>query len=106
MTKTYFIARGRILRIQDGAASVLRVQSGALWVTQEGDSRDYYLADGSAFQLTGNGLVIAQATRPSSVSLSAVPPVMATKGGSFGARLGRFWSSLYAPHACPTTVSL
>jgi hypothetical protein len=106
MTKTYFIARGRILRIQDGAASVLRVQSGALWLTQEGDSRDYYLADGSAFQLTGNGLAIAQATRPSSVSLSAVHPVMAAKGRSFGARLGRVWSSLYAPRACPTTVSL
>lgn len=106
MTKTYFMARGRILRIQGGAASVLRVQSGALWVTQEGDSRDYYLADGGAFQLTGNGLAIAQATRPSSVSLSAVHPVMAAKGRSFGARLARFWTSLYAPHARPTAVSL
>ena len=66
----------------------------------------YYLADGSAFQLTGNGLAIAQATRPSSVSLSAVHPVMAAKGRSFGARLARFWSSLYAPHARPTAVSL
>lgn len=106
MTKTYFIARGRILRIQDGVGRVLRVQSGALWLTQEGDSRDYYLADGSAFQLTGGGLVIAQATRPSSVSLSAVHPVMAAKGPSLGARLARFWSSLYAPYARPTTVSL
>jgi hypothetical protein len=106
MTKTYVMARGRILRIQDGSGSVLRVQSGALWLTQEGDSRDYYLADGGAFQLTGKGLVIAQATRPSSVSLTAVNPVMAAKGRGFGARVARFWSSLYAPYARPTTVSL
>lgn len=45
MTKTYAMQRGRILRIDDGAGSVVRVHSGGLWLTQ--------------------------ATRPSSISLSA-----------------------------------
>lgn len=106
MTRTYFMARGRMLRIRDGVGSVLRVQSGALWLTQEGDSRDHYIAEGSAFRLSSKGLALAQATRPSSVSLSTVHSVQAAKGRSFGARLSRFWSSLYAPHARPTTVSL
>ena len=106
MTKTYFMARGRILRIQDGAGSVVHVHSGALWLTEEGDRRDYYLEPGSAFRLNRDGLAIAHATRPSSVSLTVAETVKKTKGHSFGARLAQFWSSLYAPHARPTTVSL
>ena len=106
MTKTYFMARGRMLRIHGGADRILEVQSGGLWVTQEGDRRDYYLAPGSSFRVTGKGLVLAQATRHTTVALSGAQPIEAEKARSFGARLGRFWSSLYAPHACPTTVSL
>jgi Protein of unknown function (DUF2917) len=106
MTKTYVMARGRILRIQDGAGSVVQVHSGALWVTQEGDGRDYYLDEGSALQLSGSGLALAQATRPSRVSLRATEPVSAVKRSSLGMRLLRFWFSVYAPHARPTTVSL
>jgi hypothetical protein len=106
MTRTYLMARGRILRIQDGAGSVVQVHSGALWLTQEGDARDYYLGEGSALRLSGSGLALAQATRPSRVSLRATEPVPAVKQPSFGMRLLRFWFSLYAPHARPTTVSL
>ena len=96
MTKTYFLGRGSVLRIQDGAGSVVRVQSGGVWLTQEGDSRDYYLAEGSTLRLSGNGLALAQATRPSSVSLSAAQP----------AANGRFWSWLFAPQVRPMAVSL
>jgi hypothetical protein len=105
MTKTYFMARGRILRIQGGADHNLQVQSGGLWVTQEGDRRDYYLAPGSSFRVSGKGLVLAQATCPTTVALSGTQPLQA-KSRTFRARLARFWSSLYAPHARPTTVSL
>jgi hypothetical protein len=105
MTKTYFMARGRMLRIHGGADRILQVQSGGLWVTQEGDRRDYYLAPGSSFRVSGDGLVLAQATRHTTVTLSGAQP-QAEKARSFGARLARFWSSLYAPHAQPTTVSL
>jgi hypothetical protein len=100
------MARGRILRVQDGAGSVVHVHSGAVWLTQEGDGRDYYLGAGSALRLSGRGLALAQATRPSRVSLRATEPVSAVKRPSFGMRLLRFWFSLYAPHARPTTVSL
>ena len=92
MTKTYFITRGRMLRIRDGAESLLCVHRGALWVTQEGDPRDYYLPAGSSLRLSSNGLAIAQATRPSSVSLSVAEPVKAARERSFR-------SSLSAPQA-------
>jgi hypothetical protein len=105
MTKTYFMARGRILRIQ-GVGSVVRVQNGGVWLTQEGDGRDYYLGEGSTLRLSSTGLVLAQATRSSSISLTAASPVKAVKRLSFGARLARWWFSLYARHAQPTTVSL
>ena len=106
MTRTYFMARSRMLRIHAGAERMLQVQSGGLWVTQEGDRRDYYLEPGSSFRVTGKGLVLAQATRPTTVALTGAEPIKAEKARSFGARLARFWTSLYAPHARPMAVSL
>jgi len=71
MDKRYYIARGRLLRIRDGAKRVLHVRRGALWLTQEGDRRDYYLAAGSTFRLDRDGLAVAQATRPTTVMLTS-----------------------------------
>ena len=106
MTKTYFMARGRMLRIAHAAGSVVHVHTGAVWLTQEGDGRDYYLGAGSRFQVIGNGLVLAQATRHSSVTVAGNEPARVAKGRSLSARLARFWSWLYAPQARPTMVSL
>lgn len=75
MSTSHFMPRGRILRIEDAAESVIQVRDGALWVTQEGDSRDYYLAAGSSFRLDRGGLVIAQATRPSTVIVKSAAGV-------------------------------
>ena len=106
MKKTYFMARGRILRIADAAGSEVQVHTGAVWLTQEGDRRDYYVAAGSSFCVSGNGLVLAQATCHSSVTLSGARALQTETARGLAARLVRFWSSLYAPHARPTTVSL
>jgi Protein of unknown function (DUF2917) len=67
MNKRYFMARGRMLRIEDAAESVIHVRSGALWLTQERDPRDYYLPAGSSLRLSAEGLAIAQALRPGTV---------------------------------------
>jgi hypothetical protein len=72
MSTSYVMARGRVLRIEDAAGSVLHVQSGAVWLTQEGDRRDYYLAAGSSLRLDREGLALAQATRPTSLVLTSV----------------------------------
>ena len=101
MTRSYFIARGRVLRIEKSAHSVLHVRRGALWVTQEGDSRDYYLAAGHSLRLDNDGLALAQATQPSTVAL-----VPGEEGpANLTARIGRLWAALFAPHARPTTAA-
>jgi hypothetical protein len=107
MNKSYFMARGWMLRIEDGAESVIHVRSGALWLTQERDGRDYYLAAGSTFRLDRDGLAVAQATRRSSVTLTAAHPVGAAKARTtLGAWVGRLWAGLFAPHGRPTTALL
>ena len=70
MKSEYVLPRGGMLRIEDGAHSVVHVADGALWLTQEGDPRDRYLAAGSSFTLDRDGLALAQATQPSVVMLS------------------------------------
>ena len=40
---------------------------GSLWVTQEGDIRDYLLEDGDAFLVTRPGLVLVRALKPSRI---------------------------------------
>lgn len=106
MNKSYFMARGRVLRIEDAAETVLHVRSGALWLTQEGDRRDYYLPQGSSFRLSRDGLAIAQATRASTVILAGGRAAHAQKARTLMARLTQFWAALYAPHSRPSTAGL
>lgn len=62
--------RGSLLRIEDGRDTVIAVLRGELWLTQEGDRRDRYLAAGQSFRLDRQGVAIASAMSPSLVSLS------------------------------------
>jgi hypothetical protein len=43
---------------------VIRCVSGTLWVTQEGDSRDHFLAAGEEFVIEAPGVVVVQALAP------------------------------------------
>lgn len=52
---------------------VLICLQGELWVTQEGDWRDYLLAAGQMFIITRPGLVVVQAFQPSRVQIT--PPL-------------------------------
>ncbi|HEY8252738.1 MAG TPA: DUF2917 domain-containing protein [Burkholderiales bacterium] len=94
------MTRGSILRIEDGRDRLIYVWEGELWLTQEGDGRDRCLGPGSWFRLDRKGVAVAQAIRRSTVTLSA------KAGEPLGARLTRFWTGLFAPHARPTTAAL
>ena len=61
---------GSVLRIEDGRDTVITVLRGELWLTQEGDRRDRYLAAGQSFRLDRQGVAIASAMSHSLVSLS------------------------------------
>ena len=112
---------GAVLRVDDGRDLLIYVWEGALWLTQEGDLSDRYLAAGSWFRLDRNGVAIAQATARSTITLTA--PVSeqyaarialgevelysaAREKAPLSARLPRLWSGLFAPHARPTRAAL
>jgi hypothetical protein len=55
------LAPGEVLRICDGAGRRISGLRGALWITQEGDTRDVIVKAGQDFVLDRNGLTVAQA---------------------------------------------
>jgi hypothetical protein len=46
----------------------IRCLSGTLWVTQEGDGRDYVLAPGDEFVIESTGVIVVQAFAPALVA--------------------------------------
>ena len=98
------LARGSVVRIEDGRGVLLRVSEGSVWLTQEGDPLDRYLPAGAAFRLDRDGLALAQATSRSTITLTAAR--QPARRLPLRARLNRFWIRLFAPHARPTTAAL
>jgi len=65
------IPRGRLLRVDDGEGTVLRVWEGEVWVTEQDSSQDHMLQAGQEMRLGRPGAAIAHAFRRSVVSLTA-----------------------------------
>jgi DUF2917 family protein len=65
------MTKGSMLKIEDGRGIVLEVKRGMLWLTQEGDSRDRYIASGDWLRLDGDGLAIANALQRTIVCIAA-----------------------------------
>jgi hypothetical protein len=60
-----------LMRIRDGAQLVVTVESGTLWITEEGNAGDFIVTPGRWHRVQGDGLVIALALQPSVVTVSA-----------------------------------
>jgi hypothetical protein len=76
-----FIVQGRLplqdgamLRVQQGEGVVVYVWEGDLWLTQEGDRRDYLLRAGQWFRLDRGGVAVATALGRAVVSVTAPHP--------------------------------
>jgi hypothetical protein len=67
------MARGSVLRIDDGQGLLIQVWDGELWLTEEADQCDRFIAAGRSYRLTAKGTAIAQALRPSTVVLVSTP---------------------------------
>jgi hypothetical protein len=65
------MTKGSMLKIEEGRGIVLEVKRGMLWLTQEGDLRDRYIAAGDRLRLDGDGLAIANALRRTIVCIGA-----------------------------------
>ena len=69
------MARGSFTRIQDGRGILVYVWEGELWITQEGDRRDYLVRGGEWFRVDRNGSALLHATRRTHATLTAPTPV-------------------------------
>jgi hypothetical protein len=65
------MAKGSMLKVEDGRGIVLEVKRGMLWITQEGDTRDRYVSAGDWLRLDGDGLAIANAVQRTVVCIAA-----------------------------------
>jgi Protein of unknown function (DUF2917) len=63
--------KGSMLKVEDARGIVLEVKRGMLWLTQEGDTRDRYIAAGDWLRLDGDGLAIANALKRTVVCIVA-----------------------------------
>lgn len=61
----------QLMRVQDGRGTVVRVHDGAVWITQEGDRRDYYVPARGSFTLTRDGLTLISALGRASIALTS-----------------------------------
>jgi hypothetical protein len=125
------MARGSLARIDDGRGLALEVWDGELWITQQGDRRDYFVKPGQRFAIDREGGVLAYALRASHVTLTAPVPAhyarritlmapdrdgarvvydRAREAGGWlagvGHRLTRAWVNTYAARFNPTSAAL
>jgi hypothetical protein len=63
------LAKDCLLRIYDELDMSVRVSSGVVWITQEGDTNDYILQNGDRFSISKRGLTIVSALADATVLL-------------------------------------
>lgn len=57
----------RLLRLRDGRDVVVGVDTGTVWLTQDGDVRDIILRAGESFRVDRGGTVLLQALEDAAV---------------------------------------
>jgi hypothetical protein len=68
------LGSGEILKIRDGGGRTVAVFEGLVWVTQNGDPRDAFLAKGETFTLDRPGLAIVEALSETRLAVVDAPP--------------------------------
>jgi hypothetical protein len=95
------LARGAFARVGGMKGAVIQVQQGELWITQEGDRRDYLVGAGQSFRVQRSGVILAHALRSSSLSLILPMP----SRSRWMERLARAWFGAYVSVSRPTSAS-
>jgi hypothetical protein len=68
------LVRGNLVRIEDGRGMMVRVTSGSVWITEEGDPRDRFVGPGGRFRVASSGLTLISALSRSTIALEAAAP--------------------------------
>ena len=71
------LAQGRTLAVRNGRGRAIVVFSGQVWVTQDDDLRDTFVAAGESFQLDRDGLALATALDDSRLMVLSAEPTPA-----------------------------
>ena len=71
MVRNEYLARGSVMRVEDARSSLVHVWEGAVWITQEADQRDYFVAASKSFRVSCDGLTVIAAIRHSSIALTS-----------------------------------
>ena len=66
--REFEIDKGRLVRIDAAPGDRLQVRLGDVWVTQQGDSKDYVLRTGESMTLAGGGAALAMAYKHTSLA--------------------------------------
>ena len=94
------LVRGSMVRIDDGQGMMVRVVSGEVWITEEGDPRDRFVTAGRYVRIVSSGVTLVSALRRSSIAVSSC-----ASRHTLRARLMREWKSWFVPAARPTTAA-
>jgi hypothetical protein len=94
----------QVVCIEEGRGLRLRVESGAIWITQEGCDKDVVVDAGETCILEHHGRTLVT-TAEVPFALVSIEPHLPVRR-SLIERLGRFWAALYAPRSRPTTAAL
>lgn len=68
------LSKDALLRIRKGRGQVVTVLEGLVWITQDANPRDTFLADGESMQLEGSHMTVVQALQDTRLVVLA-PPV-------------------------------
>ena len=90
------LERGRLVRIEDARGMLVRVASGSVWVTEEGDSRDRIVTAGKRFRIGSGGVTLISAISPSTIALGSRT--------SQPSRLLKWWKGMFVAGARLSTI--
>jgi hypothetical protein len=109
------LVRGNMVRIEDGRGMMVRVVSGSVWITEEGDPRDRFVTAGRYVRIVSSGVTLLSAFSRSSIALTSpyergfakrIDLVRVGRLARWRARMMRAWKSWFVPGARPTTAAL
>jgi len=99
------IARGSVARIENRRGSLLRVETGSVWVTQQKSTGDVFLHAGKSFRIERDGVTLVSTCNGARFALVTIEPAIAVTR-TLGERFWDFWAGLYAPESRPTAAAL
>ena len=67
------LAAGQLLSLDDARGMRILPSAGTLWITEEGEPRDFVVGPGEAFVVTRAGRTLVQAVAPARVALRDGP---------------------------------